>query len=89
MNADVALFWMREAVQLAVTVTAPMLGVALAVGLLVSLFQAVTSIQEMTLSYIPKMLAVAVVLLLLAPWMLQLLTDFTTHVFTFIPNVSR
>jgi flagellar biosynthetic protein FliQ len=89
MNADVALFWMREAVQLAVTVTAPMLGVALAVGLLVSLFQAVTSIQEMTLSYIPKMLAIAVVLLLMAPWMLQLLTDFTTQVFAFIPNVSR
>jgi flagellar biosynthetic protein FliQ len=89
MNADVALYWMREAVQLGVTVMAPMLGMALVVGLLVSLFQAVTSIQEMTLSYIPKMLAVAVVLLLLAPWMLQLLTDFTTHVFTFIPNVSR
>jgi flagellar biosynthetic protein FliQ len=89
MNADVALFWMREAVQLAVTVTAPMLGVALAVGLLVSLFQAVTSIQEMTLSYIPKMLAIAVVLLLLSPWMLQLLTDFTAQVFAFIPNVSR
>ncbi|MDX1530354.1 MAG: flagellar biosynthesis protein FliQ [Rhodothermales bacterium] len=89
MNSDVALFWMREGMQLAVTVVAPMLGVALAVGLLVSLFQAVTSIQEMTLSYIPKILAVAVVLLLLAPWMLQLLTDFAVSAFTFIPNVSR
>jgi flagellar biosynthetic protein FliQ len=89
MNSDVALFWMREAVTVAITVGAPLLGVALAVGLLVSLFQAVTSIQEMTLSYIPKMLAIAVVLLLLAPWMLQLLTDFTTQAFSFIPNVSR
>jgi len=89
MNADVALFWMREAMTLAVTVTAPMLGVALAVGLVVSLLQAVTSIQEMTLSYIPKILAIAAVLLLLAPWMLELLTDFATHAFTFIPNVSR
>jgi flagellar biosynthetic protein FliQ len=89
MNADVALFWMREAMTLAVTVTAPMLGVALAVGLVVSLLQAVTSIQEMTLSYIPKILAIAAVLLLLAPWMLELLTDFATQAFTFIPNVSR
>lgn len=89
MNEDVALFWMREAVEVAVLVAAPLLGVALAVGLLVSLFQAVTSIQEMTLSYIPKMLGIAAVLLLLAPWMLQLLTDFTAEVFAFIPNVSR
>ena len=89
MNADVALYWMREGLQLAVLVTAPLLGVALAVGLLVSLFQAVTSIQEMTLSYVPKILAVVVVLLLLAPWMLELLTDFATHAFTSIPEVSR
>ncbi len=89
MNTDVALFWMREAMQLAVLVTAPLLGVVLAVGLMVSLFQAVTSMQEMTLSYIPKILAAAAVLLLLAPWMLEMLTDFATQAFTFIPNVSR
>jgi flagellar biosynthetic protein FliQ len=66
-----------------------MLGVALAVGLLVSLFQAVTSIQEMTLASIPKMLAVAVVIVLLSPWMLTMLTDFSTQVFQYIPDVSR
>jgi len=89
MNADVSIFWMREAVQLALMVGAPLLGAALAVGLTVSLFQAVTSIQEQTLSSIPKLVAVAVVLLLLAPWMLQMLTDFTTNAFSFIPEVSR
>lgn len=89
MNSDVALYWMREAMQVSVTVVAPLLGIALAVGLLVSLFQAVTSMQEMTLSYIPKILAVAVILLLMAPWMLQILMDFTTNAFQFIPNVSR
>ncbi|NNF57014.1 MAG: flagellar biosynthesis protein FliQ [Rhodothermaceae bacterium] len=89
MNSDVALYWLQEGIRLALLVGAPMLGVALAVGLMTSLFQAVTSIQEMTLSSIPKLLAVAAVLLLLGPWMLQHLTDFTVHVFTFIPNVSR
>ena len=89
MNSDVALYWLQESTRVALLVAAPLLGVALAVGLLMSLFQAVTSIQEMTLSSIPKLLAVAVVLLLLGPWMLQLLTDFAVHVFTFIPNVSR
>ena len=89
MNNDVALYWVQEAMQTAMLMAMPLLGVALVVGLLVSLFQAITSMQEMTLSYIPKILAIALVLLLLTPWMLQLLTDFTTHVMQFIPNVSR
>jgi flagellar biosynthetic protein FliQ len=59
------------------------------VGLLISLLQAITSVQEMTLSYVPKMLIVGLVLLLLAPWMLNTLIDFTNHVFDFIPNISR
>ncbi|MDZ4698261.1 MAG: flagellar biosynthesis protein FliQ [Rhodothermales bacterium] len=89
MNTDVALFWVQEAIRTALMIIAPLLGTALVVGLLVSLFQAMTSIQEMTLSFIPKILAIAVVLLLLAPWMLEMLTDFTTHVMQFIPQVSR
>lgn len=89
MNTDVALFWTQESLKLAFMMTAPILGVALVVGLTVSLIQAVTSIQEMTLAYIPKMLAVATVLLLLTPWMLEMMTDFTTQVFQYIPNVSR
>lgn len=89
MNSDVALYWLQESTRIALLVAAPMLGVALAVGLMTSLFQAVTSIQEMTLSSIPKLLAVAAVLLILGPWMLQHLTDFTVQVFRFVPNVSR
>ena len=76
MNADVAMYWVQEAMQTAMLLALPLLGAALAVGLMVSLFQAVTSMQEMTLSYIPKILMVALVLLLLSPWMLQMLTDF-------------
>ncbi len=89
MNSDVALYWMQEAIRLALLVATPMLAVALAVGLMTSLFQAVTSIQEMTLSSVPKLLAVAAVLLILGPWMLQHLTDFMAQVFAFIPSVSR
>ena len=89
MNTDVALFWVQEAIRTALMIITPVLGTALVVGLLVSLFQAMTSIQEMTLSFIPKILAIAVVLLVLAPWMLEMLTDFTTHVMQFIPQVSR
>ena len=89
MNSDVALFWTQEALQTAVLLALPLLGVALVVGLLFSMLQAITSVQEMTLSQIPKMLAVAAVLLLLAPWMLELLTDFATNVLEYIPRVSR
>ena len=89
MNADVAMYWVQEAMQTAMLLALPLLGAALAVGLMVSLFQAVTSMQEMTLSFIPKILIVALVLLLFSPWMLQMLTDFATHALQFIPNVSR
>lgn len=89
MNNDVALFWVQEAIKMAGLMTLPLLGTALAVGLVVSLFQAVTSLQEMTLSYVPKMMAVALVLLILTPWMLEMMTDFTTQVMHFIPSVSQ
>lgn len=89
MNADVALFWIQESLKTAVLLTAPLLGIALVVGLIVSLFQAITSIQEMTLSYVPKMAAVAAVLLILAPWFIEILSDFTINVITFIPSVSQ
>jgi flagellar biosynthetic protein FliQ len=89
MNAEIALYWVQEALRTALMITLPLLGVALLVGLLISLLQAITSVQEMTLSYVPKMLIVGLVLLLLAPWMLNTLIDFTNHVFDFIPNISR
>lgn len=88
MNPDVALYWTQAALTLTVMVAMPMLSVALFVGLAVSLFQALTSIQEMTLSMIPKMLAVAGVLLVLTPWMLTMLTDFSAEVFRALATVS-
>ncbi|NBB87110.1 MAG: flagellar biosynthesis protein FliQ [Bacteroidetes bacterium] len=89
MNSDVSLYWVQEALYTAVLVASPLLGVALLVGLSVALFQAVTSMQEMTISFIPKLIAMLLVLLLLASWMMQMLTDFTTAAFTFISSVSQ
>jgi flagellar biosynthetic protein FliQ len=63
----------REALWLAVLLAGPMLGAALAVGLFIGVIQAATQIQEMTLSFIPKLLSLVVVLFLVGPWMLSLL----------------
>ena len=89
MNADVALFWAEEAIVTAAFIAMPLLLVGLLVGLTVSLFQAVTSIQEMTLSYIPKILLVGFVLYTMAPVMLQKITDFIANCIRFIPEISN
>jgi len=89
MNTDVALFWLQEALQTGLVVIGPLLGAALAIGVLVSLFQAVTSMQEMTLSFIPKLLVIAAVLFFLVPWMLQMMADFTVQIFSAIPSISQ
>ena len=65
----------------------PMLLTALIVGLTVSLFQAATQINEMTLSFIPKILAVFGVLVVAGPWLMGTIVDFTTRLFTNIPNL--
>ncbi|GMA61552.1 flagellar biosynthesis protein FliQ [Alicyclobacillus fastidiosus] len=65
---------------LVVKLTAPVLLLGLAVGLLVSIFQATTQIQEQTLAFVPKIVAVIVALLIFGPWMLTNLTDFTTNI---------
>jgi len=70
-----------EAIKLAISLAAPMLLAGLAVGLVVSIFQAATSINEMTLTFIPKMLAVAVALIFFFPWMMQTLVVFTQNLF--------
>ena len=76
----------QDTLLLVLYVAGPILIVALAVGLLVSIFQAVTQIHEMTLTFIPKILAVAAVLSFLLPWTLQQLIDFTVNLFSSIPT---
>lgn len=81
MNADTVVGIGRETLYTAMSLAAPMLLVGLTVGLLVAVFQAVTSVQEQSLSIIPKMLAVAVTLILLMPWMLERIMAFTAETF--------
>lgn len=78
-----------EGLKTAILLAAPMLLAGLIVGLMVSMFQAATSINEMTLVFIPKMLAVGLALLIFFPWMLQLMIDFTQQVFSNLPTFAR
>ena len=70
-------------------VSAPILGVALVVGLLISLVQAATQLNEMTLSFVPKAIAIGLALVLVGPWMLHVLMDFTTRLITSIPQLLQ
>ncbi len=77
----------QQALEMTVLISAPMLGAALVTGLLVSLFQAATQINEMTLSFIPKMLVLILVMVLAGPWMLSKMLDYMTRLFTSIPSL--
>ena len=82
MSQNQVLYMAKEALGTAMLVGGPILGVSLLVGLLVSIFQAMTQIQEQTLSFIPKILAIVAVLLILGPWMLNVLTTYTANLLT-------
>jgi len=77
----------QQALWITALVSAPLLLTALVVGLVVSVFQAATQINEMTLSFIPKLLAMFAALVLAGPWMLALLVDYVQRLFTSIPQV--
>ena len=76
----------RQALEVMLVVAAPLLGVALVVGLVVSVLQAITQINENTLSFLPKLLALAATLGIAGPWLLSMLTDFIREVFMSIPG---
>ena len=78
----------REALTVTLLVASPMLVFGLVIGLIISIFQAVTQINEMTLTIVPKIVAVAVSLLIFLPWMINLLIDFTRHMFAMIPTLG-
>ena len=75
----------RESLWIAVLVAAPLLGVALAVGLLIGIFQAATSIQEMTLSFIPKLAVMVLALVIFGGWQIAVMVDFFQRIFERIP----
>ena len=78
-----------QTLKLAFLLSFPTLIVGMVVGLLISIFQAATQINEMTLSFIPKIIAIAIVLIFTMPWMLNEMIDFTTHIFKLIPTFLR
>jgi flagellar biosynthetic protein FliQ len=87
MDTDTVVTLSTQAMSLALKISIPLLGVGLVVGVLISIIQAVTSIQEQTLSFIPKVLAMAVVLVVGGPWMLNQLLSYTADLWTSIPNM--
>ncbi|MFA7238749.1 MAG: flagellar biosynthesis protein FliQ [Sulfuricellaceae bacterium] len=77
----------QQALEVTILVSAPLLLTALVVGLLVSIFQAATQINEMTLSFIPKLLATFLVLVVAGPWMLTMMMDYTKRLYSGIPGM--
>ncbi len=89
MTQDMVVGMARNAVELTLMISLPMLGLGLVVGLLVSIFQAVTQIQEMTLTFVPKIIAVLIGLLLAFPWMMNKMVDYTRDIIVNIPHLIR
>ena len=88
MNEDVVINLAMDATELALKVGLPLLLVGLVVGLIISVFQAITQIQEMTLSFIPKILAIAIVAVVMGPWMLDQMVVYTTELYNKIPELA-
>lgn len=89
MTPEFVVTFAKESIILTLLLSAPMLLLGLLVGLLISIFQAVTSIQEMTLSFVPKIVAVLLGFLFFLPWMLEKITSFTIRVIENIPMYIR
>ena len=86
MSGDLVIQLGQEALMTVLIVATPMLGLGLIVGLMVSVFQATTSIQEQTLAFIPKIIAVFVAILVFGPWMLRIMVEYVTNIFINLPQ---
>jgi len=89
MTPEMVTNMMAEGIKITLLVSAPMLIVGLVVGLAISVFSAVTQIQEMTLTFVPKIVAVFLALLFTLPWMIEKLTTYTINLFNSIPLMVR
>ena len=89
MTPEFVISFAQEAIKITILVSMPMLALGLVVGLAISIFQAVTQIQEMTLTFVPKILIVLIALLFFANWMLDQLIHFTVNVIQQIPYYIR
>ena len=86
MAADILLEQLRQVLWISTLLSMPALGAALIVGLVIGLLQAITSIQEQTLSFIPKLLAIVMVCVMLGGWMLRILVEYTTNLLAGLPQ---
>ena len=89
MDAHGVISLVQQAMQVMLIVVMPLLLVSLAAGLIVSIFQAATQINEATLSFLPKLLAILATMIVAGPWMIQLLVDYMQRLLTSIPSVIR
>ncbi len=89
MSPEFIIGFMRSAIELTLSISLPILLVGLAVGAFVSIIQAATQIQEMTLTFIPKLISIFTVLLFTFPWILEQLSTFTTELLINLPNYIR
>ncbi|MCX6139018.1 MAG: flagellar biosynthesis protein FliQ [Ignavibacteriales bacterium] len=89
MSQEFIMHLFREAFFTMLLLSAPVLLVSLVVGLLISVFQAATSVQEFTLTFVPKLVAVAAIIVIMLPWMIDLMVAFTTNLFTQIPSLVK
>jgi len=89
MNMAMVIDITRDALWITMLISGPMLIVGLVIGLVIGIFQAVTQIHEMTITFIPKIIGVGLILLLLLPWMLQKFMDYTYNLFSLIEVVGH
>jgi flagellar biosynthetic protein FliQ len=88
MTQDFIIYLGKEAVYTILLLSGPLLGVSLLVGLIISIFQATTQIQEQTLTFVPKIVMVFISLVIFGPWMLNLIVTFTINLFSSIPHLT-
>ncbi|MEI7640448.1 MAG: flagellar biosynthesis protein FliQ [bacterium] len=79
----------REALLITLLISAPMLGLALLVGVLISIFQAITQIQEMTLTFVPKIIVTILATIVFGPWILRIMLNFTSNLFLNLPTYMK
>ena len=89
MSPEAVMTIMQESMEMMLTISGPILGAGLVIGVLVGIVQAVTQIQEMTLTFVPKIVVTVMVLMVAFPWMLQSMIDFTTRLYNILPNMVQ
>lgn len=89
MSPEFVIGFARQSIEMALTISLPMLGVGLVVGIFISILQAATQVQEMTLTFIPKIVSIFIAMLLAFPWILDKMITFTRELFLNLPNYIR